>query len=223
MKYILYVEAPSGTTHGLYQSSAGRAARHRSCFEDRQSPSWHSLIQPSSDLEQPDKAESKQRKAWQHSSTKQENRLLQLSLQMAQTGSAHCCYRLSHRHCNPSTCWTEGEISTKQEKQQQFHWLTEPWVHIPRVGAAQLRAGIPGTAAATLQPPALTAYYSKAHEIPATNSNIPIGDKLNAYSQQALEELLHCILTGSPRPGLGMQQVPEKVIPGLILMAQFSN
>lgn len=69
------------------------------------------------------------------------------------------------------------------------------------------------------QPLAPTAYFSKAHEIPATKSNIPSEDKLNAYSQQALEVLL-CILTGSPRPGLEMQQVPEKVIPGLILMAQ---
>lgn len=89
-------------------------------------------------------------KAWQHFSIKQEleNWLLQLSLKMAQTGSVHCCYRLSHRHCNPSTCWIEGEMSTRHKKQQQFHWLIEPWVHIPSVGAAQLRAGTPGTAAA---------------------------------------------------------------------------
>lgn len=43
---------------------------------------------------------------------------------------------------------------------------------------------------------------------------------LNVYYQQALEKLLQSILTGSPGPGLGMQQVPEKVIPNLILMAQ---
>lgn len=51
----------------------------------RQSPFWHSHIQPSSDLEQPDKAESKQRKVWQRFSTKQEleNWLLHLRLKMA--------------------------------------------------------------------------------------------------------------------------------------------